>query len=218
MELLPQLTQPYSMTSIIFLDPSETIYMNKTNDPWFSATTPYVSDGDEYTPDSFSFVADMSGGVLGCVTQRIYCNPHIRNMSVCIDAFGLTDLNGNEDEYLSGAWPNREEQDAIRPILHALSTGVVGNIDQLYEMSGVSALWSRATLYKNLQTAALPNNQWQLEREHIFKASLVATQSSLVEYARGVWYGAGVYCRAENTCQRVCNSQVSNGQFCQHRY
>jgi hypothetical protein len=182
------------MVSLLFLDASDIIYFIKTEDPWFSATTPATPEG---------FYPDEPLGVLGCVTHRLYCNPDLPNTTGCVNAYAQ-----DVEDALSKAWPNSQDESAIRPVLSALSTQGAGLMDIFYALPGIPTLLCRNTLLGNVQTAALPDNQWQIEREHIYKASMAALQSIVVDYAKGDWFGPGRFCGAETSCRRICNSQV----------
>jgi hypothetical protein len=167
----------------------------KTEDPWFSAITPVHPQG---------YSSDEPLGVLGCVTHQHYCNPDRPSKHNRMRRYISKDAEGA----LSKAWPDLQDQSAIRPLLSALSTTEAGFLDSFYALPGLPTLLSRNTLLANMQTAALAVNQWQIEREHIYKASMAAIQSMVVEYTRGLSLGSGSLCATDTPYRRICNSQV----------
>ena len=198
--------QSHDMVSLVFLDASEVLYFHKTEDPWFSATTPTIDEDD---PDN-AYTADESASVLGCATKRLVCNPNMPKSLGCIDTFaGSESINKS----FNAAWPNVQDQHVILPIIHSINEPGQGVAEDFYSVTGVPTLLSRNTMMSNYQLAKLPSNRWQSELEHIYRAALAATQSSVVEYARGYWYGSSA-CQAEFPCQRICHSQVSCASAC----
>ncbi|KAH7093216.1 hypothetical protein FB567DRAFT_575963 [Paraphoma chrysanthemicola] len=153
--------------------------------------------------DDGPYFADQPVGVLGCSTQRFICNPDAPEAD-CINS-----MSRNKSVLaIQKAWPNLQDQQKMFPILAATYQFGIGKgqPDAMYELSGAPVLLARNTMTNNRQTARLPSNQWQLEREHIFTASLAAWQSSIVAYARGSWYGHPS-CDADFPCERICHSQ-----------
>ncbi|KAH8585616.1 hypothetical protein B0O99DRAFT_696297 [Bisporella sp. PMI_857] len=192
-----QLLHTRGRVSLIFLDASDVaVPFGENNDPWFSGTALAKNDSSGRAPLFY-----QAAGVLGCTTQRFYCKPGFPEAIGCINAFAK-----NSSDAISKSWPNTQEQSIVRPLFSLLSKNYM---DTLYIMRGMPTLLSRNTIVGNAQTAVLPRNQWQVEREYIYKASLVAMQSMIVEHARGYWPGGRRYCKPENSCQRICHSQVS---------
>ncbi|KAH7083074.1 hypothetical protein BKA63DRAFT_502200 [Paraphoma chrysanthemicola] len=205
---IPELTVPGALVSLLFLDTDLILYNYKTDDPWFSARTPMSifdvsANTSSAASDNGPYFADQPVGVLGCSTQRFICNPDAP------DADCINSMSRNKSVLaIQKAWPNLQDQQKIHPILaatHQFGIGK-GQPDAMYQLSGAPVLLARNTMTNNRQTARLPSNQWQLEREHIFTASLAAWQSSIVAYARGSWYGHPS-CDADFPCERMCHSQ-----------
>ncbi|KAF9697639.1 hypothetical protein EKO04_004170 [Ascochyta lentis] len=156
---IPQLTQPDAMVSLVFLDASEILYMNKTYDPWFSATTPL----SEVVIDGLKdfYITDEPVSVLGCSSQRFLCNPAMPKIN-CVNS-----LYPNEEiAAIQTAWPQPEDQHQIYPILAAqYQYGVgKGTSESLYAISGAPTLLARKTMVNNRQHAELPLNHWQSEQ------------------------------------------------------
>lgn len=154
--LIPELRKPNAQVSLLFLDASEVLYSNKTYDPWFSATT-NVPDG---------FVADEPVGILGCVTQRRYCNPNLPGDIGC-SIYLSTDI----DAEIERSWPDASDQSVMRGLLAALNE-MVFELLVAYYHPDLPSLLSRSTIVYNQQRATIPKDRWQDEREHLYKASL----------------------------------------------
>jgi hypothetical protein len=207
---IPQLTIPNAMVSLVFLDNDLILYNYKTDDPWYSAHTPIskfdsTANASEAANDEGPYFADEPVGVLGCSTRRFICNPDMPGAE-CINS-----LSRNKSVLaIQRAWPNPRDQQQIFPFLAAsYQYGIgKGSPDAMYQLSGAPVLLARNTMTNNRQTARLPSDQWQIEREHIFTATLAAWQSSIVAYARGSWYGH-LECKPDFPCERLCHSQVS---------
>ena len=144
---------------------------------------------------------------MGCVNHRSYCNPNIPKDVGCIDGFAV--LGGqNSSELIKRAWPDVNDQSAMRSFVAALNNAGAGFLDAFYALPSSPTLISRSTILGNMQTAIIPKDRWQDEREHLYKASLAAIQSIMVEHARGLTFGKNAYCDDEKECRRICHSQV----------
>ncbi|OAG01385.1 uncharacterized protein CC84DRAFT_190654 [Paraphaeosphaeria sporulosa] len=202
-EFLKELRKPNAFVSLLFLDATEVVYAVRTEDPWFSATT-RVSKSNSSASGSH-FVADEPVGVLGCVTERSYCNPALPVNVGCIDGFSI--IGGDPFDSLARAWPDTTDQSTIRAFIAALSNQGAGLLDIYYAIPNSPSLLSRNTIMGNMQTAAIPKHRWQEEREHLYKASLAAIQSMMVDHARGFALGKNLYCIDQKICHRLCQSQ-----------
>jgi hypothetical protein len=211
--MIAELRQAQGVVSVLLLDASGVVYGHPTEDPWFSATTlasqnflPTGSNNSEY------FLSDPPGGILGCVTQRTYCNPDLPDSIGCIDGFTGQHVGGNEKDGLSVVWQDADDQSAIRAILSVLDQQGAGFADLVYGMPAAPTLLARNTLYSSLQGVALPTDQWKIEREYLFRANLAAMQAMLLDFARGYWTGDGSFCGRrdgnQKICRRICRSQV----------
>ncbi|EMD67266.1 hypothetical protein COCSADRAFT_188049 [Bipolaris sorokiniana ND90Pr] len=206
-ELIPELRKPNATVSLLFLDASEVLYVNKTKDPWFSATS--LLDSSSFASIAnvtHYFAADEPVGVLGCVNQRSFCNPNLPENVGCIDGFAISDPQSSLDLFKS-AWPDANDQFAMRAFVVALNTQGAGLLDSYYTLPNSPTLLSRSTVLLNLQVATIPKDRWQDEREHVYKASLAAIQSMMVEHARGFAISGSTLCKGEKMCRRICHSQ-----------
>lgn len=205
---IPQLAPPGAKTSttLFFLISSNIIYLNQTDDPWFSATTKMS------LPESSMefFLPDEPATVLGCVSDRIFCNPMLPASTGCINLFA------SSEEDFRRAWPDPKDRLALRSLSIMIQQLGAAGLAPYFQAKSVPTLLSRQTLYPNVitesgfttvQTKLLPSNQWQKEIEYIGQATLAALQHFIVDYARGVWLGGGLSCD-EEPCRRSCYSQV----------
>ncbi|ENI08048.1 hypothetical protein COCC4DRAFT_20941 [Bipolaris maydis ATCC 48331] len=204
-EFIPELQKPDGAVSLVFLDASEILYVNKTEDPWFSATTPFDNSLAISMDGPGFFIANEPVGVIGCVTQRLYCNPTLPENVGCIDGFAISNRQSWWDLFKS-AWPDANDRSAMNAFVYALGTQAM--LDDYYFMPSLPTLLSRSTVQGNLQLAVIPKDRWQDEREYLYNASLAAIQSMMVEHARGLDFGMGTYCERERECRRICRSQL----------
>lgn len=176
--------------------------MNRTDDLWFSATTKYNQASTLYIPDE-------PAAVLGCVSERTFCNSKRPASEGCLD------LYASGEEEFQRVFPDPQDQISLRPLSVVLQQYGAGGMQAFFMAKSVPTLLARQTLYpyspRNkytaLQTKALPSNQWQKEIEYVGQATLAAMQHFLVDYARGSWFGGGALCD-EKPCRRTCYSQV----------
>lgn len=193
------------MVTLLFLDASNILYSNATQDPWFSANTPSNSTTRTKFKGSNSYLTDGPVGVLGCVTQNFYCNPDHAGDDKCIDGFAMDYSDSNSTSSFVRIWPDARDRSAMRFVLSAVNGANV--LEDFYLRPGSPSLLSRSTIAGNMQIAVIPDHRWQDEREYIYKASLAALQAYLVDQARGDSVSRGPYCD-ESDCRRICRSQV----------
>lgn len=204
-EPVQQLSLSNGSLSLLFLDGSDILYYNSTEDPWFSATTPASASPSLLSKARRPFYSDEPVGVLGCAVRRFYCNPTLHESTTCVD--GFAEYNQTQDA-ITRIWSDVTEQAKMRAFISTLSTGGAGYLDALYAIPSVPTLLARNTVLGNMQTAALPKDHWQEEREYLYKASLAAIQSAVVEHARGLDLGRGPFCDNTTSCYRTCKCQV----------
>lgn len=208
-DLIPQLEVPHAITSVLFLDSSEVLYAKSTDDPWFAATTPVDGNITSFDPNMRQFfTADEPVSVMACATQRKYCSPDNASMSACIDGFTGMDDRDYTTAALSKAWPEAQDRSAMRGFMSALGNQGAGFLDAYYTLPSAPTLLARGTILGNVQAATISSNHWQDEREQVYKASLAALQSTMVEHARRLYLNGELYCDASEGCERLCNVQV----------
>lgn len=209
MRWIPELQVADTQTSLYFLVPFGVAYMNKTDDPWFSANTPANTKLTLFLPDE-------PAGVMACTSKRTFCNPLVPGPEGCLD---LYDGKDGEVEFRR-IFPNLEDRLFLRPLNVVLQSWGAGGMRSFYAAKSVPTLLARQTLYPlfppnintGIQTKPLPSNQWQNEVEYVIQASLASMQQFVVDYARGSWLGGGDACSQPGEfCQRTCHSQVFEG-------
>jgi hypothetical protein len=141
-----------AIVSLIFLDTDLVLYDHPTDDTWFSATT-LVFDAIAKTPKVSpnaptynQYFPDEPVGVLGCATQRFFCNPDMPDTE-CVNS-----LHRNKSVFaIERAWPNPQDQDQVYSIFattYQFSMGK-GQPDAFYQLSGAPMLLARRTMLKN---------------------------------------------------------------------
>jgi hypothetical protein len=194
--LLPQLQVPNASTSLLFLDASTVLYKYQTKDPWFSATTGgYGANGSRYMSDEIA-------APMACVTSQEFCDPRLTGATRCTPDTQVQDNRAD----IARVWPNVQEQEMLIPVLYMLRA-MVTEISKYAIRSGLPNLLARDTLSGDVQSASVPENQWQAEMTYLYQASLADMQSSMIEYARGYFFPGAPPC-SDGNCKRVCNSQV----------
>ena len=197
--------------SLHLLDGFGISYLNRTEDPWFSATTcpsDRIGGASDKKNGQPEFLSDIPGAVVGCASQIYFCNPDLPAAFGCVDLYRqlLGADQKTESDVLPSIWPDEKDQTMIRPILSFLSTGT--SAGALSSMPTKPSLLARQSLLSNTQMAALPVDQWQIEQENYFNTSLALMQFMTLDFAKGTWWGEGRFCGPEDNCQRGCHSQV----------
>ncbi|KAJ8112333.1 hypothetical protein OPT61_g5273 [Boeremia exigua] len=189
-------------TTMLFLHSSSVNYMNRTDDPWFSATN---------LQDNGMYGSDETVSVVGCTTEREYCNLLRLPSEGCVQVY---QDYGKQEADFNASWPDPEDRKYLRPIAMTLHQFGAESIGAFFGARNVPNLLARQTLrlppvtyqptYAN-QTKPLPSYQWQEEILYLSQANFAAIQHSLVDYARGSWLGGDLCDRGH--CERLCYSQ-----------
>ncbi len=192
------------------------IYTQKTEDPWFSATSARVlswSDGmgtSRNPKGQEIFLADEPLGVLGCTTSRYHCHPDLPTTTGCVKVHAK-----DAEDRIAELWPNQEDQALIRVWILALRPFQAGNLGSFFLSNSLPSLLARRTILGDIQSDALASDHWKREFEYLFQATLALMQSRAVEYARGYWVG-GPFCGPDTDCRRMCHSQVCLPHLVRH--
>lgn len=191
------------MVTLLFLEASGIMYLNKTEDPLFLAT----KMPSKLPPDGTRFyVADRPAGVLGCATQKIFCNPLLPEQPRCVSIDQIV-----SGDLLSKIWADPADFAAMYSLVTTMAGIYAAYPINFYAAPGLPSLKARFTLVPPLQTEALPPNKWQEETEYTFQASLASLQSSLVEAVRGnTPLPNDILCSPQSACETLCRSLVSN--------
>lgn len=163
--------------------------LNKSSDPWFSGT----ALAEESVTASHVQSDEVGTGVLGCVTEMSFCGADLPAGTDCVDRSLLNQSDSQDYSILA-------------PLLYLLQST---QLEATWTVTnGAPALLAQNTIFGNLQVALLPNYQWQHEREHMYKASMIGLQAKVVEYARGYWPPMAPDACKKRPCHRMCHSQV----------
>ncbi|PSN65906.1 hypothetical protein BS50DRAFT_677234 [Corynespora cassiicola Philippines] len=187
-------------TTLLVLDSSSILYNNKTDDPWFSATTPAPRNTNNSVFSGDFFSADERISVVGCASSRLFCNPELPLSDGCVSGYSASGMN----EFFR-AWPNSEDRASLFPLSVVLQNFDAEDIGNIFHAKSLPTLLSRNSIWWNLQTQLIPANQWQKEIEYLTQTMLSAMQHYMVDYARGYWLNEPV-CDIM-PCRRLCKSQ-----------
>lgn len=159
------------------------VYRYETDDPWFSAHQP--SNFSKIFASAFNgtevFTRDEPAGVIACTSQVQYCNPSLPEATRCepVSSYESSYFNSSTEIFpntdrLSMSWAKN------------ISIGSIGiQISLPYQTAGIAALRARFGLRVGMQNNPLPSNQWQIEMEHLFQASIASYQFVFTETANG---------------------------------
>lgn len=193
--------------ALVFLTSSGVAYKTEVDDLWYSAhqLMPGGSNvGGSKFPEPF-YLADEPAGVLGCTMQNQICNPNLSNTGRCTPLSSLFTLN--KDTILS-LWQDDTKIHEMSWPATIMAYATLLSPDEVIRKSGVSALISRDHLSNGVMFR-LPANQWQLDVETWFRATLSSLQATFVDAANGPGKTgiASLTIRPNSTSQ--CRNQVS---------
>lgn len=150
------------------------------DDLWYAAhSVVRTVDSTSETGSLSYYLHDEPVRVLGCTTRYQFCNPDPKMGSPCTPLAGIFTLAAAAD----ALWQTEEQ----RRFFNAASTQIVNNAGGLTEIvtfTGITSLLARHSLANSMQ-GPLPSNQWQLEVENWFGATMADLQRAAVEYATG---------------------------------
>lgn len=203
-----ELQRTDAQVSLIFLDQSNILYFNQTDDPWFKATTLIEGEAPALVATGTQlkwYKPDDPPSALGCASKLLLCNSD--SPSDCANsAVGGEQFIKN----LTTLWPDKEESAAVLGLTMAYKKIFTGP-ELFYSLPGMPSLLSRFTLLSSTQTDTLPSNQWQKEMEYSYQAYLASLQSGLVEAsmkgAPQIWQELEA-CPDLEACHKLCYNQV----------
>lgn len=134
-----------------------------------------------------SYVHDEPASPLACALQYQFCNPNLPESTRCEPLRGWGAYSAYPD--YASMIPKLFGTGAQQNIMNWMSRVIFMSagatpMDDLVSETGISALIARHGLQRAVQ-GALPSNQWQLEVESWFAASLASLQGIFVESAAG---------------------------------
>lgn len=180
----PDLQRPAADVNLIFLSANNIAFIEPINDNWYSAHLSTVSknvpDGGRITPSNVSYYyRDDPVRVLGCTSQYQFCNPVLEPNNSCTPLTGILAMQ----TLAESLWQNDKGKALTTWAAQAILEDAIGLPEVIVQL-GVSSLTSRYKLATGIQ-AFLPDDQWQLEVEHWFTATLADLQRAIVETATG---------------------------------
>lgn len=216
---IPQLSVPDADLLVVFLSPEATVFLNKTEDPWYRATTPITSIGSQ-SPDRNLYASDEAASPMACLERFQYCNSSKECGSLAsfkdalISALPLFHHNSSEfwgsEQLVHGTEPTSQRFDMFEIAL----TGS-DRVSDLINTLGSSSLLSSQYFGQGFM-GPIPDNQWQLDVSHWFAMHLASMQAAFVNIARGPTNEALLpyFIGPEDGPQQVmCNNMVSNTLF-----
>jgi hypothetical protein len=208
----PEVSRSDATVSFLFLSAPGIIYDREITDPWFSATTPI--DDDMYTTitghsssGTKYYISEQPATVLGCTSQRFYCNPDLPEDKQCMNI----DVKGdNIKDGIPRLWPDPVQRASFYGAMTSMRGLLTADPHDFLESSGLPSLMARFSLVDGTQVSIDAEKQWQKEMEFTFQAHLVSIQSSLVEAVKGAFpLRNDTLCQPEDACRSICRNQVS---------
>jgi hypothetical protein len=200
---------------LLFLSAPEIHYAAPVTDPWFSAQTNASEINYEKTKAQFTaWKQDEPLGVMGCMQQVQYCNPNLPEAERCEPLRGLFDPQRAAE--VKKIFPTDEHFAAIDWVDSIWTYGVY-TISATVDFIGAAALRARQSLSYGY-SAPLPDNQWQLEVEHLVKGSLASLQDTFVEAANGMPEALEDFRKAPDANDTVARNICANQKIVSNNY
>jgi hypothetical protein len=168
---------------LLFMSAPEIHYSGPVDDVWFAAHRGASEINEKDGKQQFAaYTQDEPAGALACTQQAQYCNPNLPEGHRCEPLRGISDprksasvkkIFTTDDQFQTIKWVDN------------LWVFRVYTISAIVNYIGASALRARYSLSYGY-SAALPDNQWQLEAEHWIKSSLASLQDTFIEAANGI--------------------------------
>ncbi|KAM7189076.1 hypothetical protein V8F20_010284 [Naviculisporaceae sp. PSN 640] len=189
---IPELRSVYPQAdiAILFLSSNNMPYMRPTNDPWYSATTPFrtLSHMDYNTTSQITYLQDEPSSPLGCVEQRQFCTPRRKaadgTSPLCTPLVGIFDIPYVTEPLIPGEDDPDFEPGELNYFKWFYNLWITpqDTINHAISFLHATALQSRFSISRNTQ-GPLPDNQWQLEVQHLFSTLLSSIQQAFVHAA-----------------------------------
>jgi hypothetical protein len=194
---IPALNRTDADVSLYLIMQNNIVYLDPVDDPLFAAHQPTnttfgtganLQTIKQYTRDTWI-------DTLGCIDQHQVCNPNPHNQSspLCTP---LTSVNGLTDALVQRSAEREDSYLAMDSDQFSIATLLIGTIGY-WEMNDVVGARGASALKANqilvgLASPGLPINQWVIEVETWFRATLAAVQGLIVQYAAGPTVSNGI--------------------------
>lgn len=179
---IPALWANATDVMLFFLSANDVKFFKACDDPWFAAT----AIAHEFDPTGASgnttvtyYVRDEPARVLGCASRYQFCNSDSKSGKSCTPLAGYYCAIAAAD----ALWRTDGHGDLFNTSIFNILPSVA-DLRGVVSVAGIASLKARDTLQDGLQ-GPLPNNQWQLEVENWYGATLADLQRMTVEYATG---------------------------------
>lgn len=172
---------------LFFLSANDIKFVEGCDDPWYAATTfdQKFSAADKW--NATYCYQDEPARVLECVSRHQFCNADSNSTQSqsgkSNSGQSCTPLAGFDSAVAAAdaVWQTDEQRHffnaSFNKILYAGT-----DISTLVSVAGITSLKARDKLFSDIQ-GPLPNNQWQVEVENWYDATLADLQRLTVEYA-----------------------------------
>lgn len=168
---------------LLFMSAPQLHYAGPVDDPWFSAHRNASELNFVKTKAKFdAWLQDEPAGVMACTQQVQYCNPNLPEGERCEPLRGLNDPR--KSDRVKKIFSTDDQFATIKWVDNIWVYGVY-TISATIGFIGATALRARYGLSYGY-SAALPDNQWQLEAEHFIKGALASLQDVFVEAVSGI--------------------------------
>ena len=179
---IPALWDNATDVVLFFLSANDVIFAGACDDPWYAATN--VAAASDFTSlwgdTTIKFyVHDEPVSILGCASQYQFCRSDSKSGKSCTPFAGYNNAVVATD----ALWQIDEQRNLFGPLLDNILPHV-SDVRAIVSVAGIASLKARDKLYNGFQ-GSLPNNQWQLEVENWYGATLADLQRLTVEYASG---------------------------------
>lgn len=204
---------PQADVSILFLSSNGMPFINATTDEWYSATTAFrnMSLPGWYNTSAPAYLQDEPASPLGCLEQRQFCSPN--NLSedgqpMCTPLTGMMEVPYVTEPIIK----NPEREMNYFKWFYNVGTSPQDTMNHLVSFLHATVLQSRFSVSRNAQ-GPLPDNQWQVEVQHMFSTLLASLQQSFV-HAAAVPAVPGldefIIGPGSEQTEKLCQNQVCN--------
>ena len=174
---------PEADVTVLFLSSNGMPFIKSTTDDWYSATTEFrnMSLPPYYNQSAQAYLQDEPASPLGCVEQRQFCSPRNQGedgQPLCTPLTGIWEIPYVTEPIVKS--PDGELNHF--KWFHNVATSPQDTINHLVSFLHATILQSRLSVSRNAQ-GPLPDNQWQIEVQHMFSTLLASVQQSFVHAA-----------------------------------
>lgn len=200
---MAELNRTDADVTLILLNQNSIRYNDPVDDPFFSAHIYNNASAGNIHLDWYE--SDYYTTAIGCVDQAQICDP---SAGACTP---LADYNTVETSVFSGELALSATQLAV--VKRLIGDLLIQTAYYAVNGRGGDALRANELVY-SLNSAALPNDQWQIEVDGWFGVSLARLQQSVVQYASGptnLPFGGVVVAPLPGADTAVCGAQKVKG-------